>query len=396
MAGPDQRGGRSGVVKRARPLFLSVIALVVLGCSSPAAPQAPTGAGSRQGSAAASGTPAASGAVAQPPAGTTAPSATPPRFSGGQPQPFDPTRLSWRTLRAPGGPSPREDHTWTVDADGMTAYLFGGRSRAKALDDLWRFDLRRDSWQRLTVRGERPQARFGHTATWVDRIGLVIWSGQAGSAFFNDLWAFDPGSERWRRLPARGSIPQPRYGSCAALGPDNRLWISHGFTDSGRFSDTRTYDFAVGTWRDETPSGTVPVVRCLHDCLWSSDRRFLLYGGQTNGVAALGDLWAYRPGGRAWSQERKPEPTPRQLYALAGVRDRAFIFGGQGLGGEDLGDLWLLDLERLTWTMATPAGAGPRGRAGATLVVDDARGRLLLFGGRTKDGELGDLWQLGG
>jgi hypothetical protein len=324
----------------------------------------------------------------------TPPSVT-PRVPAGQTRPLDPARLAWRSLRSAGGPSPREDHTWTVDASGATAYLFGGRSGGTALDDLWRFDLARDSWRRVSVRGERPQARFGHTATWVPRYGLVVWSGQAGSAFFNDLWAFDPESERWRRLPARGSVPDARYGSCAALGPDGRLWVSHGFTDSGRFGDTRAYDFAAGSWRDETPRGSAPVVRCLHDCLWSPDRRFVLYGGQTNGVAALGDLWTYRPTERTWREEPKPEPPPRQLYALAGVGDRAFVFGGQGLGGDDLGDLWLLDLKRLAWTRAAPAGAGPSGRSGAALIGDGARGRLLLFGGRTKDGELGDLWQLG-
>ena len=47
-----------------------------------------------------------------------------------------------------------------------------------------------------------------------------------------------------------------RYGTCAAVAPDGRLWISHGFTADGvRFSDTRAYDFATGAWTDETPDG---------------------------------------------------------------------------------------------------------------------------------------------
>ncbi len=387
---PVHEGVSEVGVRQPRHLIRFAVVLLVLGCAAPAAKPAPTGGGSPEGPA----TPSAPRADSAAPSRlvTAVPSA-PPSASGLQQQPSGPARLSWRNLRA-AGPSAREDHTWTVGAGGRAAYLFGGRAGGRALDDLWRFDLQRDRWQRVTVKGERPQARFGHTATWFDRLGLVVWSGQAGSGFFNDLWAFDPSSERWRRLPAAGAVPEPRYGSCAAVGPDGRLWISHGFTDKGRFGDTRAYDFAAGTWRDETPTGTVPVIRCLHDCLWSPDRRFVLYGGQTNGVAALGDLWSYRPSARTWTEERKPEPAPRQLYALAAVGDRALIFGGQGLGGEDLRDLWLLDLNGLTWTRATPGGAAPVGRAGATLIADDGRARLLLFGGRTSDGELADVWQL--
>ncbi|MDQ3871611.1 MAG: hypothetical protein M3301_08365 [Chloroflexota bacterium] len=370
-------------------LLRLAVAFAVLGCSAPAATSAPTA----PGAAAGAGTPSATAAHSAAPSApeTAAPSE---RSTGATHQPPAPVQLAWRSLLA-AGPAAREDHTWTVDAAGRTAYLFGGRSGGRAFDDLWRFDLERNTWQRVASSGERPQARFGHTAAWVDRLGLVVWSGQAASRFFNDLWTFDPATARWRRLPARGALPEPRYGSCAALGPDGRLWISHGFTTQGRFGDTKAYDFATATWRDETPTGGAPVVRCLHDCLWSSNGRFLLYGGQTNGVAALGDLWSYRPQERSWRQERKPEPAPRQLYALAGFAGRAFVFGGQGLGGEELADLWLLDLDGLVWTRATPAGAVPRGRAGATLIADDGRHRLLLFGGRTKEGELADLWQLG-
>ena len=126
-------------------------------------------------------------------------------------------------------------------------------------------------------------------------MGLVIWSGQAGSTFFDDIWAYDPTTGAWRELPSLGDVPPARYGSCASLGPDGRLWISHGFTDTGRFDDTRAYDFATGEWTDETPEGDLPVQRCLHDCYWSSDDTLILYGGQTNGVPALGDIWTYDP-----------------------------------------------------------------------------------------------------
>ncbi|HEX7168555.1 MAG TPA: kelch repeat-containing protein, partial [Acidimicrobiales bacterium] len=174
-----------------------------------------------------------------------------------------PEPLAWAQLEL-DGPSAREDHTWTLDPDGEVAYLFGGRDGSTVHDDTWAFDLGTDSWELLEPVG-RPPARFGHETVWVDGVGLVIFGGQAGpSTFFGDLWAYDPASGAWRELGAGGAQPTARYGSCASLGPDGRLWISHGFTaDQARFDDTRAYDFDAEAWIDETPEGDMPVARCL-------------------------------------------------------------------------------------------------------------------------------------
>jgi hypothetical protein len=307
----------------------------------------------------------------------------------------EPVGLEWRELAVAAGPSGREDHTWTVAGDGRNAYLFGGRSADGPSDELWRFDLQTDTWMSMVPAGERPSARFGHTAQWVEGVGLVIWSGQAGSRFFDDLWAFDPLADAWRQLPAQGDVPEARYGSCAGLGPDGRLWISHGFTaDSGRFADTRAYDFTVQMWVDETPSTERPVKRCLHDCLWAPDGRLVLYGGQTTGVSAIGDLWAYQPDDGAWTEGPTPDLVPRQLYALAALGDSAYVFGGRGVNGEALGDLWQLDLAGLGWEELQTNESPPPLCAGATLVADQADDRLLLFGGVAGDGLLADLWVL--
>ncbi|MBA2253841.1 MAG: hypothetical protein H0W07_01835 [Chloroflexi bacterium] len=293
-------------------------------------------------------------------------------------------------------PAAREDHTWTVDGDGAVAYLFGGRSGSKSFDDLWAYDLAADAWQRVQAAGVGPSPRFGHTANWVSGVGLVVWSGQAGSDFFDDLWAFDPAARAWRMLPSQGDVPAKRYGSCAALGPDGRLWISHGFTDTGRFFDTRAYDFGSGSWSDVTPADRQPIERCLHDCWWTPGGKFLLYAGQTNGVPALGDLWSLTPdaaGGAVWEQLPKPEPRPRQLYAQAQLGGQVYVFGGSDPDSRKLNDVWQLDPMELTWA-ELPGNEGPAGRAGGTLVADESRDRLLLWGGKTDDGALDDGWEL--
>lgn len=296
-------------------------------------------------------------------------------------------------------PPGREDHTWTVTPDGATAYLFGGRDGAgRAFGDLWAYDLLTDRWQELAVK-DGPPARFGHNAAWVDGVGLVIFAGQSPTNFYNDLWAYDPSARRWRKLPAAGDAPVARYGSCATVGPDGRLWISHGFTSEGsRFADTRAYDFTTHEWTAETPAGERPVERCLHGCWWTGDGRLALYGGQTTGVPALGDLWQLTPGPRigtnTWSElaPSRRWPADRQLYALARWESATVIFGGGSLTGGYLDDAWLIADDG----RASPLriSTGPAGRSGAELIADPARGRLLLFGGRNAEGTMRDTWQL--
>ena len=227
----------------------------------------------------------------------------------------------WRQVDATSAPGPREDHTWTVDRDGKVAYLFGGRGDAGPLSDLWAFDLAQSTWSQVNIAVDlpAPAARFGHTSTWVPGVGLVVWSGQGASGFFDDIWAYAPEANAWERLPDSGDVPPARYGSCASLGPDGQLWVSHGFTDTGRFRDTRSYEFASGTWTDQTPAGNTPIERCLHDCFWSPSGQLVLYGGQTNSAAALGDIWGFDPGAAAWTEGPASDAAPRQLYSLAVV-----------------------------------------------------------------------------
>ena len=312
-----------------------------------------------------------------------------------------PTLPAWRELTPSGEtPAAREDHTWTITPDFVTAYLFGGRTgEGAALGDLWAYDLPGNSWALVTEDG--PPARFGHNAAWVDGVGLVIFAGQAGATFYNDLWTFNPAANAWEELPADGAVPVPRYGSCAAIGPDGRLWISHGFTQEGqRFADTRAYDFSTSTWTDETPAGEAPIQRCLHACWWTDDGAFALYAGQTTGTNSLDDLWwlavGERPGTNAWAEQVPDGPPPaRNLYAAARWGSMTLVVGGQALDGSALDDTWLLSDDGSS-APTLIGGTRPPARWAAELIADPSHGRLLLFGGRDADGARDDLWELTG
>ena len=360
---------------RSRLTSSAVVAILISGCSA--------GPGVTQ----------SSPTVAGSPTSTATASAAAPSASETEPAPA-PQPLAWEALGV-DGPAAREDHTWTVDGAGEVAYLFGGRDGATIFGDTWAYHLADDTWTQLAP-SAAPPARFGHEAAWVDGVGVVVFAGQADpQTFFNDLWAYDPEAGAWTQLPATGAAPVARYGACAAIGPDGRLWISHGFTqEQTRFSDTRAYDFATGRWTDETPTAGRPVERCLHGCWWTDAGELALYAGQTTGIVALDDRWTLRDG--AWSQVEGELPPGRNLYSRARQGAGTIIFGGLALDGVYLDDLWLLADAAGDAQALEPAGGPPPPRAGAELIVDANRSRALLFGGRDEAGALDDLWILGG
>jgi hypothetical protein len=310
---------------------------------------------------------------------------------------------TWASIATTGAsPAAREDHTMTVADDG-TVWVFGGRDGAAVFGDLWALDLAAGGWQAHSPAGDAPASRFGHEAVWVPGRGLVVFAGQAApDKFFNDLWLYDPAADRWTLLPASGSVPVARYGTCAGVGPDGRLWISHGFTEDGvRFADTHAYDFATATWSDQAPSSAGPIERCLHTCWWRSDGTFALYGGQTTGVAALGDLWTLTPGAggaatNSWQEVGGDHPPARNLPAVARHGQATIIIGGRGTERTALADAWQVpDATAVFSPLDIVAGPGPGARWGASLIDDPTGDGLFLFGGTNGDHAFGDVWALG-
>jgi hypothetical protein len=148
----------------------------------------------------------------------------------------------------------------------------------------------------------------------------------------------------------------------------------------------------------------VPVARCLHACFTAADGRFVLYGGQTTGVPALGDVWALTGGQSAagsgrWEPLEGTFPPARNLYAFASWPSApsatAFVvFGGGSPDRGYLDDTWVFSTADLGAFELAATGGPPPGRSAAAFVADASAGRVLLFGGRNADHAFADVWSL--
>ena len=226
-------------------------------------------------------------------------------------------------------PSERCLHTCTLmSVEGARVlYVFGGRGKGGALDDLHMLDLEGNLWSTPKQSGEKPAARFGHSAV-CHNSQLYFFGGHSrGQSTFNFAEAGE-----------KTSIVEKLKGK----------------SKGQRESDTEAVDDVILLTTNQGEDGGVEKV---HD--WSD----LDTGAE--------------PGQR---------PSPRYKHAAALIPDkggkaRMLIFGGQDEEKTALNDVHLLDLETKIWTKPEAAGQKPSPRYGHTATFIPAKRTVIVLGG---------------
>ncbi|MBL9000655.1 MAG: hypothetical protein JNK25_05910 [Phycisphaerae bacterium] len=120
----------------------------------------------------------------------------------------------------------------------------------------------------------------------------------------------------------------------------------------------------------------------------------VLFGGILAGSPnPLRDTWLRFPSAEAWTAEDVLAPPARSRHAMAfdEARQRLVLFGGQG-SSSSMNDTWEWDGD--VWIRLTPSESPPV-RYGHTMAYDAARQRVVLFGGFGGSGtpaRLRDTW----
>ncbi len=150
-------------------------------------------------------------------------------------------------------------------------------------------------------------------------------------------------------------------------------------------------------WHQLQPAGTPPSGRQYSHAIYdAANQRMVVHGGLTDGGVAA-DTWALSlvRGSEAWTQIAAGSPPPARRSASLVVdtaRNRALLFGGMGAG--NFNDVWALDLATDTWSQLTPSGSPPVARFGHAAALDATGDRMLVIGGRSGTGDLMDVHEL--
>jgi hypothetical protein len=250
-------------------------------------------------------------------------------------------------------PVERRGHAASINAAGRLVIGMGNFSKVLT-SDLWEFDTQAASpaYQQIALPDAPQNLGYSQAALDPDPLTrrLIVFSGEVEGAPSSGLWQLDftQATPAWSRIVTTGPAPSPRVGA------------------------TLTYDGST------------------------SPPRMLLYGGRLHrhSLASVADLWALElwPAGPQWVQ----------LTQTGSAGDRkghgAVMDGAGGMlvfGGTNQSTVMRLDVASLTWSTLTTTGSAPPWRSGASLIYDNqgGRNRLLVFGG-VGTVYYSDVWQL--
>eukprot|EP00756_Hemistasia_phaeocysticola_P059084 Hpha_TRINITY_DN35792_c0_g1::TRINITY_DN35792_c0_g1_i1::g.139844::m.139844 len=163
-------------------------------------------------------------------------------------------------------------------------YMFDHRTAHPTwMNDSWRFDFETGRWSPLVARNRGPSPRYKNVI-FSFKHALYVHGGDDGGhtksnthvwgAHFNDLWKYDMGGQKWQKLTQSGSLPDPRQGHTAVVLEEGVVVVFGGMTaseestlDSRFLTDSDELfllDLNTNTWTQVPKQGTWPIGRRVH------------------------------------------------------------------------------------------------------------------------------------
>ena len=265
--------------------------------------------------------------------------------------------------------------------------LFGGLGDDRSYPGTWEWNGL--NWRRRD--GAQPPVRAGHGMVFDSaRDRVVVFAGFAPKdQLLGDTWEFDGAA--WHKMAETGPAPRGAFGM-AYDSRRRRTIVFGGSSGPGRPVFNDTWEWDGQSWSQIATTG--PTGRSFHKMVYDREHDVVVsFGGRGGGD----DTWTWD--GRLWTKVADAGPPPRDHHAMAydSRRARVMMFGGS-LNLPDGGyppqptllrDLW--EWDGRTWREVSAEGP-PSGGGLPGLTFDEARNKLVLFGG----GGLEGTWEWNG
>lgn len=336
-----------------------------------------------------------------------------------------PTAVTWTVLKAngtAGNPPGRSGTAMIYDGANDRLVITCGYTGAAYLNDTWTYSIAGNSFTQLSPGGTAPAIRelpsIGYDVTNQRAILMGGWQGAATNNR-NDMFqlTLTSGSETWTQLKTNDTSNQAILAfssAAAAVDTDRNLLIVAmilGYDSTSKY----VYCFDMNdTSLTAPPYGLTTVddfrARDAPGYVYNSARNEWLL---INGYSAMDDdttisrgehvseVWAYDPIKNQWRYAAKgPLSMPQSEGGLAvydTANDRIVYFGGLTGTNQRLNDVWQLKADEYGMYVATrlrPTGTLPTQRWLMAGCYDAANQRMVLWGGQSAAGVLGDVWSL--
>ncbi|CAM1502107.1 Fc.00g040910.m01.CDS01 [Cosmosporella sp. VM-42] len=260
------------------------------------------------------------------------------------------------------GPGPRVGHSSLLVGNAFIVY--GGDTKIDELDvldeTLYLLNTSTRQWSRALPAGPRPSGRYGHSLNILGS-KIFVFGGQVEGFFMNDLAAFDLNqlqmpNNRWEMLVAgevSPKIPAARTNH-TMITYNDKMYLFGGTNGFQWFNDVWCYDPVTNKWAQLDCIGYIPASREGHAAALVDDVMYV-FGGRTEEGTDLGDLAAFRISSRRWYtfQNMGPSPSPRSGHSMTTVGKSIVVIGGEPSSASttvnDLGILYVLDTSKIRY-----------------------------------------------
>lgn len=163
---------------------------------------------------------------------------------------YDPDSNAWEHMHPKKKPSPRNYSAMAYDQASDRVILFGGDDGVDVFGDTWAYDYESDSWTRMSPATSPPRRTYSWMVYDSRRDRMVLFGGSADmdTAAFDDTWTYDVDKDVWTRLAVRG----PSARAWHAMAYDRRtgtvVLFGGGPSREEYTAETWVYDPRADTW----------------------------------------------------------------------------------------------------------------------------------------------------
>ena len=287
--------------------------------------------------------------------------------------------FQWNQLDIPM--LPRKGHSITHVNGNL--YLFGGCfNETLCFNDLYVFDTKLKSWDKIPLQGDIPSPRRFHSAVEFG-YQLIIYGGESSTGLKNDLYSFDTTTGRWTHIHLpEGPLTKIGISGHGVVAYNDTLIIFGGYTEVGY--SNRLYKINLSNKEVELieTAGQSPSSREKFSFNIIENIAYLFGGFQEGG--ALNDLYTLNLTSNEWERINQKEPIPNPIEGMTSIAlgHKIYLFGGcDNRKRECYSNLYVLSTlnKDFKWTEIKDERSDLDGREGASLGF--VRGNLVLFGG---------------
>ena len=221
-----------------------------------------------------------------------------------------------------------------------------------------------------------------NAATWSINQDIYILAGKADESRTNDFWKYETTSQRWFWQP---NPPIKIRSGSSQWSLDGLLWLYGGRNDTNTqhaLDDLWSYDPATRDWQQHfTNVNPGPRYGCS---FWKdeSNNYLYLFGGKSNSVNILDDMWRYNVKTSSWSAVSPPENMGFfDDTVTTTIGNNVFFFGKR---------FFRLNMKSMTLTDLECESSCPEKRDDA--VIWSVGDKIYLFSGRINNKIYGDFW----